>query len=72
MIRLMFRQELENLIHAFIFSRLGYCKGLSSSVQKKVLRQLQLIQNNAATVRHLSKTKTSSQDWALTSDFISL
>ena len=44
------QQELEKLIHAFIFSRLDYCNGIFTGLNKKSIRQLQLIQNAAARV----------------------
>lgn len=51
----MSRQDLEKLIHAFIFSRLDYCNGVFTGLPKQAIRQLQLIQNAAARV--LTKTK---------------
>ncbi len=45
----------ENLIHAFITSRLDYCNVLLSSVSKKVVGQLKLVQN--ATARVLTKNR---------------
>ncbi len=47
-------QDLEKLVHAFITSRVDYCNGL---LPTKSVRQLQLIQNTAATI--LTRTRTS-------------
>ncbi|XP_059207040.1 uncharacterized protein LOC131986205 [Centropristis striata] len=44
------KQDMEKLIHAFIFSRLDYCNGIFTGLNKKSIRQLQLIQNAAARV----------------------
>ena len=52
---LMSQQDLEKLVHAFIFSRLDYCNGMFTGLTKKSIRQLQLIQNAAARV--LTNTK---------------
>lgn len=52
---LMSQQDLEKLVHAFIFSRLDYCNTVFTGLPKKSIRQLQLIQNAAARV--LTKTK---------------
>ena len=52
---LMCQQDLEKLIHAFIFSRLDYCNGVFTGIHKKSIKQLQLIQNAAARV--LTNTK---------------
>ena len=52
---LMSRQDLEKLVHAFIFSRLDYCNGVLTGLPKNSIRQLQLIQNAAARV--LTRTK---------------
>ena len=45
----------EKLIHAFISSGVDYCNGLLTSLPKKTIKQLQLIQNAAASV--LTKTR---------------
>lgn len=47
------KQDKEKLDHAFIFCRLDYCNGIFTSLkqtnkQKKSIRQLQPIQNTAA------------------------
>lgn len=63
----MFRQELENLICAFIFSRLGCCDGLFSSVLTKVLRQLPALSEQ----RWRKANHNSSLGFVLTSDFVS-
>ena len=47
---LMSQQDLEKLVHAFIFSRLDYCNGVFTGLSKNSIRQLQLIQNAAAQV----------------------
>jgi len=43
------------LVHAFITSRVDYCNGVFTGLPKKIISQLQLIQNAAA--RILSTTK---------------
>ena len=53
---LMSRADLEKLIHAFISNRLENCKALLSGLPKKTIRQLQLIQNDAARV--VTRTRT--------------
>ena len=44
------KQDTEKLVHAFIFSRLDYCNGVLRGLNKKSIRQLQMIQNAAARV----------------------
>ena len=44
------KQDTEKLVHAFVFSRLDYCNGVLTGLNKKSIRQLQLIQNAAARV----------------------
>ena len=46
----MSQQDLEKLVHAFIFSRLDYCNGVFTGLTKKSIRKLQQIQNAAARV----------------------
>lgn len=52
---LMSQQDLEKLVRAFIFRWLDYRNGVFTGLPKKIIRQLQLIQNAAAWV--LTKTK---------------
>uniref|UniRef100_A0A3B4BKU5 G-protein coupled receptors family 1 profile domain-containing protein n=1 Tax=Periophthalmus magnuspinnatus TaxID=409849 RepID=A0A3B4BKU5_9GOBI len=47
--------DLERLIHAFVSSRLDYCNGQLTGLSKRVLTQLQYIQNAAARV--LTRTR---------------
>lgn len=47
---LMSQQDLEKLVHAFIFSRLDYCNSVFTGLTKQSIKQLQLIQNAAARV----------------------
>ena len=42
------KADSENLIHAFITSRLDYCNGLFTGVPKSAVQRLQLTQNAAA------------------------
>ena len=51
----MSQQDLEKLVHAFIFSGLDYCNSVFTGLTKKSIRKLQLIQNAAARV--LTNTK---------------
>ena len=53
--RLMSQQDLEKLVHAFMFCRLDYFNSVFTGLTKKSLRKLQLIQNAAARV--LTNTK---------------
>ena len=48
-------QDLEKLVHAFIFSSLDYSNGVFTGLSKKSIRQLQLIQNAAARVQTRTK-----------------
>ncbi len=50
-------QDLEKFVHAFIISRVDYCNGLLTSLPKKTIRQLQLIQK--AVARILSRSRQS-------------
>lgn len=56
--RLVSQQDLEKLVHAFIFSRLTYCSSVFTDVTKKAIRQLQLTQNSV--VQFLTKTNSES------------
>lgn len=47
---LLTQQDMEKLMHAFIFSRLDYCNGIFTGLDKKSVRKLQLVQNAAARV----------------------
>lgn len=49
------KEDTEKLVHAYIFSRLDYCNGIFTGLNKKSIKQLQLIQNAAARV--LTNTK---------------
>ena len=51
----MSQQDLEKLVHAFVFSRLDYCNSVFAGLCKKSVKKRQLIQNAAARV--LTKTK---------------
>jgi len=51
----MSKQDLEKLVHAFVFSKLDYCNSIFTGLTKKSLRKLQLIKNAAARV--LTRTK---------------
>ena len=44
------QQDGEKLVHAYVTSRLDYCKSLFSGCPNKILKTLQLIQNAAAHV----------------------
>ncbi|XP_076578637.1 LOW QUALITY PROTEIN: uncharacterized protein LOC143315073 [Chaetodon auriga] len=44
------KEDMEKLVHAFIFGRLDYCNGVFTGLNKKSIRPLQLIQNAAARV----------------------
>ena len=45
---MVYKSELEMIIHAFVSSRLDYCNGLFSCLNKKELSRLQQVQNSAA------------------------
>ena len=51
----MLQQDLEKLVHAFIFSRLDHCNSVFTGLTITSIRKLQLIQNAAARV--LTNTK---------------
>lgn len=51
----MSKHDLEKFLHAFIFSRVDYCKIVLMGLPKKTIKRLQLVQNAAA--RILTKTK---------------
>ncbi len=38
------KQNTEKLVYAFIFSRLDYCNGVFTGLNKRSIRQLQLVQ----------------------------
>ena len=49
------QKDAENIIHAFVTSRLDYCNSLLSGCSARSLKSLQLVQNSAA--RILTRTK---------------
>lgn len=49
------KEDTDKFVHAYIFSRLDYCNGIFTGLNKKSIKQLQLIQNAAARV--LTNTK---------------
>ncbi len=53
--RFLSKQDTEKLVHAFIFSRQDYCNGVCTGLNKRSIRQLQLVQ--IATARVLTNTK---------------
>ena len=52
------RNDLELIIHAFVSSRLDYCNSLFLCLNKKELSRLQLVQNSAARILTRSNRRT--------------